>query len=183
MISVLTMLVSFWTGIIVGIISDMIFIVVTRITLLWASQLDRFIRMVALIASNGVLAVVFILGPAILTHQLSAAAVGTHKLFPEENYTPAPWSLDLFAEGVRQAGYIASLSNAMTTVVALTVLGFACITFLHRLLWPMVERPAYSLQRLGIARRGKLLGTCRIALIGAATKLPSWLGSLIGHLS
>ena len=70
----------------------------------------------------------------------------------------------------------------MTAVVASAVLTLATIAVVHRLVWPLLERPVYSLQRLGIARRNKLLGTCGIALIGMATNLPSWLRSLIAQL-
>ena len=103
---VLTMLVAFWAGIVVGVISDMMFVIVTRRTLQWAAALDSFVRMVLVIVSNGLLAVVLSLGPAILTHQ-ATLPLETQGRFARD-YTVAPWSIDLVAAGV-PAGWIHSV--------------------------------------------------------------------------
>ena len=62
------------------------------------------------------------------------------------------------------------------------IVGAAALS--HRVFWPIIERPVYALQRLGIARRGKLMGSVGLLFLGVAFGVvPNWLKDIVSSLS
>lgn len=59
----------------------------------------------------------------------------------------------------------------------------AVVLFIHRILWPLLIRPIYALQKLGIAKRSKLLGTVGSFLIFVAFGKFEWLEKIIDKLN
>jgi hypothetical protein len=66
------------------------------------------------------------------------------------------------------------LSGLLFVVLAFTML-------VHRLFWPVVDRPLYKLQALGIAKRPKVFAALGLALIGVTWKA-EWLKAIIDKL-
>jgi len=56
-------------------------------------------------------------------------------------------------------------SNLYTAIVAISFIILALLMLLHLVIWPVMERPIYVLQDLGIVRRKKLLVAVGISLI------------------
>lgn len=56
-------------------------------------------------------------------------------------------------------------SNLYTAIVAISFVILALSMLLHIVIWPLMERPIYVLQDLGIVRRKKLLVAVGISLI------------------
>ncbi len=183
------MLAGYWIGICLGIASDIAFIAITRRTLRWGSQLESFFRIFTLILLNCFLALVLSLGPALIGFGTAFVITGHSSTIPgqepyPDNYTIAPFSLPIFAQAIQQIGFIASLSNVITALSATIFILLAFILLAHRLFWPLIERPVYALQRLGIARRSKFLGSLGIILIGIGLGfVPGWLKDIVDKLN
>jgi hypothetical protein len=94
----------------------------------------------------------------------------------EKPYPVAPLSLPILAEGLQQVGFVASLSNVVTALSALTFVILALAALVHKKFWPLLGRPNYALQRISIARRTKFLGSLGVALLGIGLGVvPIWL--------
>src|SRR6516225_6363612 len=95
-----------------GVASDFFFIALTRRALQWVSSIESFSRMATIIVQNCLLALVLCFGPAGLGY--GAAFLLTDHMYGR----PAPFSLPIFAQGLQDAGYVASLSNVITSLAA-----------------------------------------------------------------
>ena len=58
----------------------------------------------------------------------------------------------------------------------------AVVLLLHHLFWPLIQRPLYRLQALGIGKRPLLIRLVGLTLIGAAFGKHEWLSSIIQKL-
>jgi hypothetical protein len=181
------MLAGYCLGLCFGVASDFLFVVLTRRVLQWVGHAESFIRTLASIGLNCVLGVAFCLGPAALGYGTAFAISGRTTVIPgREAYQElsfAPFSVPIFAQSLQAAGYVGSLSNVITSLSATVFLLVAMVALAHRLLWPIVERPLYALQQMGIIRRRKLLVTAGILLVGSALGVtPSWFKEIVSGL-
>ncbi len=168
------MLLAFLLGVGVGIASDVGFIVLTRKILRWGTGAASFFAISAMVLLNLLLALILAFGPAGLGFGVSWIVFGFHNY--ERQYPAGPLSLSIFVAGLQQIGYIASLSNAITALLACVFVLLAIAALVHRLFWSLLERPIYALQRFGIARRSKLMGNLGVAFCGLGLGVaPSWL--------
>lgn len=69
--------------------------------------------------------------------------------------------------------------NGVFVMTAIIFVSLSLLMVLHRLFWPFLDRPIYSLQKLGIAKRSKLLGSMGAMLIMAALGGVTWLDKVI----
>lgn len=75
-------------------------------------------------------------------------------------------------------------SNLFDAAVAFAFVGLFLMMLLHRLLWPVLQRPVYSIAKGDLTRRRKLflvLGTILLGL-GMSTGLIARLGGLLKHV-
>jgi hypothetical protein len=175
------MLVAFLIGIATGILSDSVFIAVTRKILRWGSTLEAPSKISGIVALNFFFAFILAWAPAGIGYGIAAMIFGgAHKT----SYPASSFSVTVFGEAVQQAGFIASLSNVLTACSASLWVVLGVIALLHRVFWPLLERPVYALQQVGIARRSKLLGSFGLVLLGAGVGVvPSWLKDIVGWMS
>nr|MBP6824594.1 hypothetical protein [Acidobacteriota bacterium] len=72
------------------------------------------------------------------------------------------------------------LSGNFVFICTTLIFGFLSLLMLvHKMTWLMLERPMYSLQKIGIGKRGKLLGAMGVALIALAWKKLDWLEKIV----
>ncbi|SRR5579883_253039 len=154
-----------WFAVSIGILCDFAVLVAIRAVMRRASTIDS--TLVGLAAASTIAVLVFAIGIA------PYFADAPHLRLTE----PATWVL---ATETRRTRFLAfSISLAATTnyytvgaglVVALGAAGLA----LHRMLWPVLERPLYVLQRHRFLQQKKLIGG--LALGMAFVSVPSrWL--------
>lgn len=133
---------------------------------------------------NCVLALVLALGPAAVGYGAAFLLTGHSGIGEPVKGTIPVASLLIWGQGLHEAGYVASLSNVITSFAAAAFLVLALAALVHRPLWPLFERPLYAVQKLGIVRRTKLLGTDGVLLLGVAFgAMPAWLRELLAGLS
>ena len=75
-----------------------------------------------------------------------------------------------------------SWSNLFVALISMTLATLTFILLAHRMLWPFISRPIYSLQSLGIAKRSKLLGSVGALLIIASLGGAIWLEKVVEKL-
>jgi uncharacterized membrane protein len=121
-----------------GFCFDLAFIYITRLCLRWSLKASLF-GILSTVFLNVVLAVILV-GPLVL------ARGGLES------------SLLVYLSG----------SNIFDVLVSSVFLALAFGMLVHRIVWPLVDKPLYALQGLGIARRGKLLGVLGVVLLGYA---------------
>lgn len=150
-----------------GIISDIVFIALTRQLLRWSAGLRSFYKIAAVVLLNCLLAFASVVVPFLLAVWLQRSS----------------WRLNLAVIAVSFVSGLVARFNSLTALTALLFVVLALVMLIHRLFWPALERPIYTLQRVGIARRSKLLGTIGIILMGLALGVqPSWLKDIVGGL-
>ena len=158
-----------------GATSDTVFVAITRKLLRWTAGLDSFIKIAGLIVLNCAIAVLFIAGPiSFLFIRLDIDWIpiaGRPGIYTVR--APLHTQIILLFS-------LVAMTNLMIAVSVSAFIVFALIMLVHRVLWPVVARPIYALQRVGIARRSKLLGTMGIILLGFGVGvMPDWLKQLV----
>ena len=146
---------------------DVMFIALTRWALRKASAMERFYQIVVIILVNCLLSLLLLVGPLLI-------------MFPQ------PATLDPFGQTpvpayYLVAGLVAAL-NEIDVLVALIFIFLALLMLLHRLFWPIINRPLYSLQAIGIARRRKVFYTVGVALFFGGVTPPHLVMKILDHL-
>jgi len=60
---------------------------------------------------------------------------------------------------------------------------FSLTLVIHKIIWPVIEKPIYTRQRVGIVQRTKLLGLAGIALVGFALgATPGLVKDIVGKI-
>jgi hypothetical protein len=91
--------------------------------------------------------------------------------------------VEKFADIAQFSGVLGYL-NIIDGIVSFVFVGVALLMLVHRLLWPLLCRPLYSVQALGIARRKKLFVVLGVPLLGyGGIHLPSWLQKVFAILA
>lgn len=74
-------------------------------------------------------------------------------------------------------------SNLLSGIIVSAFLAIGIVVLGHRLIWPLIERPVYTLGRLGIARRKNVLTTLAIFMLSFAFGRPlDWLSKLLDSM-
>jgi hypothetical protein len=132
--------------------ADLLFIVFTRVVLR-SAHTAQISRIVQLILSNMAIAVALLLIPQ---------AIGDYI-----------WSHhDIFGDAVQYFAYILKIfaaTNVLDALLASTFVGVCLLLLAHYLCWPVIQRPVYAMQKLGIVKRRALLATAALALFVFAT--------------
>jgi hypothetical protein len=139
-----------------GFLSDLLFIALSRFCLRKSSEMKSGLKIASVITLNGAAGLVLI-SPAIL------AIVPN----PQQYYYLFNPRLSLAFLGA---------SNLVTGAIALLFVVLALAALAHLAVWPILERPIYSLQRFGVARQPKLLAAASVACL-----LFAWPNSPIIH--
>lgn len=152
-------------------VCDIGFIVITRQTLRWCSQMERFVSVLFVILINCLFAMFLVVAPAALYYRDSGIKINP----PPEWFARSDWIL----AGVSFAGM-----NAVDALTASVFVILALVGAAHRVLWPVLGRALYALQGVGIARRRSLMATLGIALLThAGLDLPDRLKKIIEMFS
>jgi hypothetical protein len=120
-----------------------------------ASAMERFYQIAVIVLVNCFLALLLLVGPLLIMFTQPAERAATPDLFGRSTPVPAYYLA---------AGLVAAL-NEIDVLVALIFVFLALLMLWHRLFWPIINRPLYSLQAVGIARRQKLFYTVGVALL------------------
>jgi hypothetical protein len=155
-------------SIVIGVSCDVVFLTTTRLVLRWSLGLSSFFQIATVIFVNAFLCFTLFLGPYFF-------------LVPDGfGYA---WMIDIShledsfsANTIKAIVVIAAQTNLFVCIIALLFFFLAFMMLVHRLSWPLLERPIYSLQAIGIIRRKKMLAATGILLIGGGLGyLPEWL--------
>jgi polyferredoxin len=154
--------------------SDFIFIALIRRLLRWASGLASFRKIAGVVFINCCIAFLLVLLPFSLGTQVYNWLTG--QAVHEGSRIIAQKGLYFLSATL----VATAMGNFITVLVAILFIVLAFIMLLHRVFWPFLARPIYALQRLGIARRNKLMITLGLALLGFAIGgIPAWLKDVI----
>lgn len=133
--------------------SDVLFIAMSRWFLRKSSKLRNGWKIISLLTLNGCV------GFALISPALWGIVALAKEEFPEGDVYPI-----LAAIGG---------SNLASGVISVLYLLLALAALMHLVVWPILERPIYSLQRFGVARNPKLLAaTSAICLVSAWPNSP-----------
>jgi len=148
--SVLAAYVPVVLGIVLGVslASDLICIGLTRWSLQLASQADQFLMIVVIMIINVLLVFVVVIAPVRIGVAIAR--------FSFVLGAPIMFSI---------------LLNVINVVMCLSVFLVASLLLLHRVLWPVVERPLYLLQRYGVIKNKRLLWKLGLALVTLPTDI------------
>jgi hypothetical protein len=133
---------QFFAVLIGGFLSDVLFIALSRWCLRKGSELKNGWQIVSLVTLNACIGLVLI-GPLLLDTLLTikkSRIVG--------------WIYDTLV--------FVSASNGVTGAISLLFVLLALVALAHLFVWPLLERPMYSLQRFGVARNPKLLAAASV---------------------
>jgi hypothetical protein len=150
---------------VIGILSGIVFIALTRWSLGVASHLSSTPSIMAIILANGVL----------------GAALVSSLAFVEL----LPYHVSVFGPRVgrslisRPHGFLIFLYNVATTNLFTALLAFLVVLLLltaliHRIVWPVISRPVYAAHRHGLIAQHKLL-----TAIGASCLLLAWPDNIV----
>jgi hypothetical protein len=175
---------SMCIALMIHVITDAMFIAITRKLLRWSSGLHSFLKITGLILLNLILAFTLIKAPLLLENWISEALIDWESVIGRE------WGMSrniatLIDFAIFNILKAFAASNFITALFSFVFIVLGGVMLLHRLFWPLLDRPIYALQKLGFIRRKKLAFTLGIALIGVAVggKVPSLLKDLLGTLS
>jgi hypothetical protein len=127
-----------------GFISDVAFIALSRWCLRKSSELKNGWKIASLVTLNGCMGLALV-SPLIVATLMEVAHpyTGANFAFPNP----------LIFWGA---------SNGVTGAIALLFVVLAVVAIAHLAVWPLLERPLYSLQRFGVARNPKLLAAASV---------------------
>lgn len=154
------------------------FIAITRKILRWSSGLDSASKITAVILLNSALSIVLIAAPLFWIHTI----IESDWISNLESDLSEMAGFAMFAI-LGGAAFFTAVSNTIPALLSILFVGFALIMLVHQLLWPLLLRPIYALQRLGIAKRSKLLGTVGALLVTAGIGKWAWVEKIVDKLS
>jgi hypothetical protein len=146
-----------------GAACDILFVIITRLLIRWAGQMDRTYKLVCVILLNLGLAIA-LLGPGILLAKRSFTAA--------------------FKDTVLADVVAVSRSNLFDVVLALLFVGLALLLLIHRAVWPLLSRTLFRMTDIGTKGRRAILTTVGFALLAAGVtgKVPELVQKLIEKL-
>lgn len=149
-------------GLVIAVVSDVLFVALTRWILRLSSNSKSFLMMTITLFLNCFLALSLFLVP--LYYQSRFVRYMVHGTTIEFNHLYF-FFLNL---SLVYAYPMAVYSNLYTAIVSTMFIFLALSMLLHRILWPVMERPVYVMQDLGIVRRKKTLVAIGLGLMAFA---------------
>jgi hypothetical protein len=153
---------------VITIASDTLFIAATRWLLRVSSRLDSLAKILALMLGNVLLACVLVVVPVSWAWGVGVVptAFRSGKIVETLNYHAA--------NSTSHQSFLATLaaSNLLDGLVASAffILFFALL--LHRLIWPIIQRPVYALATRDVVRRRRAIRKIGIAFVGVGALGP-----------
>jgi hypothetical protein len=136
---------------------DFLFIVLTRVMLARAAASNSFIEIAALAIGNACLAALLFIAPLVISLRAPP---------PDPSYSRFQ---RVILNGANFVIQLVGASNFLDALVSLTWFILAIMMLLHRLLWPLIERPVYALFRYRVfSEQKKLTFFSGVALVGLA---------------
>jgi hypothetical protein len=163
--------------IVITIASDSLFIAATRWLLRISSMLTSRIKILGLMIGNVSLACLLVVVPVSLAWGLKAVPeiIRSNSIFETVNQYVG-------FSGAHES-FLATLaaSNMLDGVIACMFFILLFVLLLHRIIWPIVQRPVYALAARGIVSRRKFFLVLGAALVGLGG-MPASAVSLIKEL-
>jgi len=135
-----------------GFACDVGFIAVTRWALRISSRSYYIGKIVAVVVVNFLASLVLFVGSLLIARRLS------------EPWLHAKWKAGRSSSLLMGLGF----SNSIDTLAPLVFFLLVLILLGHRVFWPLLSRPLYALQDLGITRRRKFFGAIGLGLLALA---------------
>ncbi|HSE18955.1 MAG TPA: hypothetical protein VLB46_17985 [Pyrinomonadaceae bacterium] len=137
----------FYVGLLIGIGSDVLFIMVLRRLLRYGGRSTSLPKLIAIAGIFTFCILVLFLGPIVYeTRSRSFQAT--------------------YASETHFTIWVAVTSNLCIALIGATVVLLGVMLMVHKAFWPMLDRPLYALQRLGINRRKVVLRWVGSTLLG-----------------
>ena len=146
-----TEVLAFVAVMLAGLLFDLLFIALTRRILILCGELDTFAKIGGSLLANLVVAFGLVFVPLIPIYRSPDGLTLISLVFP--------------GTVVEKIGTTVAMTNVVDALAALLFFALSSLMLLHRLLWPMVNRPLYATARLGIVRRKKLCILAGFALL------------------
>lgn len=146
-----------------GFCCDLFFIIATRFLVRLAGEVNRSLRLLGILFSNVLLAVILV-GPAFVW------------------YRQGVFSILQKSTSIAFAIAAVSMSNLFDGIVALLFVLLALILIVHRSVWPLLTRTLFRMADIGTKGRRAILTTVGIALLGTSVfggKFPELMAKLI----
>jgi hypothetical protein len=132
-----------------GLLSDILFIALSRWCLRKSSELKNGWQIAGLVTLNGGVGLTLI-SPVILG--IINPVMRDH-------------AIARIGDSVYFCIFLIGTSNLVTGAIALLFVVLAFAALAHLAIWPILERPIYSLQRFGVARQPKLLAAVSVTCL------------------
>jgi hypothetical protein len=149
---------------------DVLYIALTRWMMRKASQAVQFPKIIGIVLLNALLGITLALGPFALGFILLMSTVKLN----------GPQSLGVFSVGL-MLGPILNFVDVVACSVFLLLMLFVLV---HRLIWPVLERPLYACARYGVIKNKKLLwalGGTLILVPSHSVSIWEWLLKTVLH--
>jgi hypothetical protein len=148
--------------VVIAIASDTIFIATTRWLLRVSSRLDSLTRILALMLGNVLLACVLVIVPLSWAWGVGVVptVIRSGNIVRTLNY--------LAGTATSHESFLATLaaSNLLDGLVASAFFILFFTLLLHRLIWPIIQRPVYALATRDVVRRRRVIRKIGVALVG-----------------
>lgn len=144
-------------------LSGLVSIIVSRGLLAIASTTESTAKQLGALVVNALFVLLFVMVPALLI------------------FVPYEWRHTSVSNTSWVFGWAdIAFANTITAIPAALYITLCIVLLAHRLVWPLIERPIYALQRLGIFRYRKSIALGGFVLIswgmiGDVTVLADWL--------
>lgn len=170
-----------FSGLLIGVMSDVLFIAITRKVLRWSANLESSAKITVILILNCVLSFMLIMGPLLITWKITNIKLrmvgGTHfyMVVDSERISEAS-SVDKQIKGVVfVASIIAAASNQITAFLSLIFFVLAFFLLAHRAFWPMLETPILALEEIGLIKY-------RFSILGISIMLLAYAWGFVGFV-
>lgn len=136
----------FYLGLLIGIGSDILFIMVLRRLLRYGTVSTSFPRLIAIAGICTFCVLVLFLGPIVYEERLSSFEA-------------------IYESDTHFTIWVAVTSNLCISLIGATFVLLGLMLIAHRIFWPMISRPLYALQDLEIERRKVFLKWVGVTLL------------------
>jgi hypothetical protein len=154
---------------------DATFVALTCWSVRWASDMDHFYQIFAVITLNCLIGLMLFVGPALpYVRSIQTPGADTSSLLQFSTGLPFFYLV----------GFLVAALNEIDVIAAFVFVILAVLLLLDRLPWPVLSRPIYRFQAVGIVQRRKLFRVVGLALLSfAGINLPSVVREILGIVS
>lgn len=159
------------TGIVIGIAFDVFFIAAIRKVLRWKLGELNYPKLTAIFVFNIIMALALFFIPVLYFIPNPSTSI------------IAAYYNDLLSLSLLGLFRGIVLSNLFIALFAIIVVLLTITVLAHQIFWPLLARPVYSLQKLGVAKRSKFLSTTGVILIIFGVGGATWLEKIVEKLN